>query len=270
MKNYIYLYYIDCLSRLSEFVVSAQSLKNTNPKYPIYCMIGNSISWCLGVCEFIKEITGQEPLYNYQPLSEIIYNNEKIVSVFCCSGKLKIFNLTNFDKIVLIDTDTYITQNIDEIFDYPSGSMSDHQIDNTPNAGVLVVEPNVDCYNQFLKAKDNGYKQGYFGYSYDQDFVCKYFDYYNHPELRLPYIYNTIVPNIAGSNVDITKTKIFHFGCFPFKCEDVEGWDIKNHCKTELVWNTVQMYLKNYMTIINYYRVLYPNIPLALPKYKCL
>ena len=40
--NYAYVYYFSDSSKLSEFIVSYESLKATHPKYPIYCVLGEA------------------------------------------------------------------------------------------------------------------------------------------------------------------------------------------------------------------------------------
>lgn len=268
--NYAYFYYVDSVTMLSEFVVSCQSLKKTKPKYPIYCMISDAINRDFRILNFLWATLGVGSATNEQPLSEFIYDENGVKSVFCCSGKLKVFDYTEFDKIVLIDTDTYITQNIDELFNYPSGSMGSHLIEPSPNAGVLVVEPSKDVYHTFLKKKDEGYQKGYFDYMFDQNFVCEYFDYYNHPELHLPYIYNTIVPHISIANIDVTKSKILHFGCIGYKCEDAEEEGLRKVAHNDVEWQLIEDYMREYTKVINYYRTLRADVPLALPKYSIL
>ena len=130
MGIYAYCYYVDCFSRISDLVVSVESLKHTKPKYPIYCLVGDGIFRNMRVINFLNDVVGVHTLLNPHPFSEIIYSGSTIFDVFCCSGKLKFLQPMGFDKIVVLDSDTYITRNMDEIFDYPSGSMATHKIGN--------------------------------------------------------------------------------------------------------------------------------------------
>ena len=111
--NYAYVYYFSDSSKLSAFIVSYESLKATHPKYPIYCMLGEA---CINqkFVDFLTSI-GVGFLICDTPCSIATRNSSGIrTSTFDVAGKMDIFLHTQFDKIVCIDTDTYINQNIDD------------------------------------------------------------------------------------------------------------------------------------------------------------
>jgi hypothetical protein len=62
-------------------------------------------------------------------------------------SKLWLFNLTDFDKIIVLDGDVLIRTNIAHWFDYDTPSAS-QQGDNIEwNSGAMVIEPNADVFH---------------------------------------------------------------------------------------------------------------------------
>ena len=110
--------------------------------------------------------------------------------------KLRIFELTQFDKIVFIDSDIMVIQPIDELFDRPDmsaviagrsypGNEGWHDL----GSGVVVLEPRDGIVEQLvdLVPAVSAEKQN-FG---DQDVIIKYFsDWPQNESLHLPEKYN--------------------------------------------------------------------------------
>ena len=70
--NYAYVYYFSDSSKLSEFIVSYESLKATHPKYPIYCMLGEACIYQKFV-EFLASL-GVGYLISFISFTEIVNN----------------------------------------------------------------------------------------------------------------------------------------------------------------------------------------------------
>lgn len=114
--------------------------------------------------------------------------------------KLAVMDCTEYDKIVLLDSDMLIAQNIDELFDKPHMSAVMAGISARPdwknfNSGLLVIEPNHEEYLRLLsciepaikRRTQNGESTG------DQDvFQECYADWYEHKELILSEKYNCL------------------------------------------------------------------------------
>jgi len=104
--------------------------------------------------------------------------------------KLLLWNLTEYDKLVYLDSDTIVVDNFDEIFDSPAefsavGDINNRAFGFTFNAGMFVLKPNSNTFNQIMQ---DIYKTG----SYDTGAAEQSFLnwWYAYKWLRLPYKYN--------------------------------------------------------------------------------
>jgi glycogenin glucosyltransferase len=103
--------------------------------------------------------------------------------------KLRAFALTDYEKIVLLDADTIVLQNIDDLFERPAiAAAPDFLLPDRFNSGVMVIDP---CVETFAKMMDvllgsDSYDGG------DQGFLNVFFaDWYSSPAAhRLPAGYN--------------------------------------------------------------------------------
>jgi glycogenin glucosyltransferase len=103
--------------------------------------------------------------------------------------KLRAFELTDYDKLVLLDADTIVLQNIDDLFERPNMSAApDFLLPDRFNSGVLVVEPDKRLFERMLESllTSESYDGG------DQGFLNTFFpDWYTGPAARrLPAGYN--------------------------------------------------------------------------------
>ncbi|CAN1784027.1 Putative UDP-glucuronate:xylan alpha-glucuronosyltransferase 5 [Linum perenne] len=80
-------------------------------------------------------------------------------------SKLRIWQLSDYDKVVFIDSDLLVIRNMDEIFTYPQLSASPND-GHLFNSGIMVIEPS-SCMFEDLMAKStqvasyNGGDQGF-------------------------------------------------------------------------------------------------------------
>jgi len=65
--------------------------------------------------------------------------------------KLVAFNLTQFDKIIVLDNDILIRTNLMHWFDYPAPAATGAKGRVEWNSGAMVIEPSADLYNQLLE-----------------------------------------------------------------------------------------------------------------------
>ena len=84
------------------------------------------------------------------------YNKEYLKNTF---DKLNIFSLVEFEKIVYLDSDLLILENIDNLFNYPHLSCPrDLPFNMTKfNSGVMVLEPNIDDFKELKEKKEKKY-----------------------------------------------------------------------------------------------------------------
>ncbi|MEO7329950.1 MAG: glycosyltransferase family 8 protein [Minicystis sp.] len=103
--------------------------------------------------------------------------------------KLRAWELTEFDKVVFLDADTLVLQNIDELFDRPEiAAAPDFFMPDRFNSGVMVLVPSPKTFGKMVQAlaSSGSYDGG------DQGFLNNYFEswYAMSVEHRLPAGYN--------------------------------------------------------------------------------
>ncbi len=125
-----------------------------------------------GAAPFTK---GSKPIF-HDPLSNFL--------------KLRLWELTEFERVVFLDADTLVVQNIDRLFGYPEfsaapnvyASLADfHRL----NSGVFVAQPSGDTFARMLRHLD---RPDVFWRRTDQTFLQDFFPSWH----GLPYIYNTL------------------------------------------------------------------------------
>ena len=179
-----------------------KSLKNVGARYPLYVVLNEEIP---NKVEIQLKEKGIETLRRKKiELPEEIVNKNNSVGKDRWSytfDKLNVFELTQFKKIVFLDSDIYVRKNIDDLFEKPHMSaVIDKRYGPHVTArflkltsGVIVIEP---AKNQLEKFKeiietiiDKRYAIG------DQDILQEYDpDWENKKELHLKNRYNTFFP----------------------------------------------------------------------------
>jgi len=110
----------------------------------------------------------------------------RFASVFT---KLRAFQLVDFDRIVLLDADTLVLQNVDDLFGRPAFAAGpDFFLPDRFNSGVMVLEPSASTFERMMEALSvaRTYDGG------DQGFLNTFYaDWYAMPVAhRLPVGYN--------------------------------------------------------------------------------
>lgn len=103
--------------------------------------------------------------------------------------KLRAWELTEFDRVVLLDADTLVLRNVDELFERPAfAAAPDFLLPDRFNSGVMVLEPSIDTFRRMMAKL--GTLESYDGG--DQGFLNTFFhDWYAMPAAhRLPCGYN--------------------------------------------------------------------------------
>jgi alpha-N-acetylglucosamine transferase len=109
-------------------------------------------------------------------------------------SKLQIFKQTQFAKLVYLDADMLVCQNIDELFAQPhmaavnaGGMLPENPGWQHLNSGLMVVEPSRSLYDDMMAKLELLYS----AYGGDQDFLQAYYpNWPNRPELHLDHSYN--------------------------------------------------------------------------------
>tara|TARA_B110000879_G_scaffold130500_1_gene171384 strand:- start:554 stop:1294 length:741 start_codon:yes stop_codon:yes gene_type:complete len=204
-------------------LVINKCLKLTKAQYPFTLLITPNISD--SSISILKKNNIQ-----IKKIDGVFLKNHKIDKWYFTFSKLNIFSQTQFEKIVYIDLDMVITENLDHLFNkkhYSSvnsgGFIYKDWIDL--NSGLIVFMPSKELFNSLINmTKDGTY------YSSDQDILQKYYkDWSTNKELNLGYQYNmfvchipqaiqklnfTTIHNMSEINAEpkqINNIKVFHY-----------------------------------------------------------
>lgn len=233
-NNYAYVTLLTTDSYLPGAETLIKSIKSMKTKYPIICLITSNLSLATKVC--IKKLDVELINVDFIGIGgDIISCRKDMPSGWTAEyTKLNIWNLTNYNKIIYIDCDALVLDNIDDLFDITKDQSFSAVPDVFPpdkfNAGVLVIEPNVDIFNDMiekiktLKSYDGG----------DTGFLNAYFpNWYTSPSsCRLPYSYNAqrmlywfTHDNCPGYWNICKPIKIIHYSSSP------KPWEMKPNSK---------------------------------------
>jgi alpha-N-acetylglucosamine transferase len=153
-----------------------------------------------------------DPIVNPRPLKLRMFR--RFDSVFT---KLRAWELTEFDRVVLLDADTLVMQNVDDLFERSHfAAAPDFFKPDNFNSGVMVLEPARETFRRMAEAI--GVTDSYDGG--DQGFLNQFFpDWYGMAiEHRLPVGYNTahfiyqFMRAHHGARAELEdKVKIIHY-----------------------------------------------------------
>lgn len=241
-----------------------ESLRRTNTKYPISILITNDIS--LKTEELLKSYNLNVIRKNKINIPESIKNkNDKGIFSHWTStfDKLLVFELTQFNKLVYLDSDMYVRKNIDELFERKDMSavidrrmgpfISKEWIKLT--SGLMVIEPKKDVMQYFLNIiEEIEEKRESIG---DQDILQEYDKQWNEKEeLHLDVKYNMFFPHIDYythyENYKLDDICVVHFiySKKPFNIKDEEIQEyiefIENRKKSNYEKNKIEI-LKNFI-----------------------
>lgn len=220
--NYAYISVLTTESYLIGILGISECLKRVNSKFPFYVVITDNIS------NKIENLLNSKHINTIRKKSieipEIIKqkNNQGDFSHWTNTfDKLSIFELTQFDKIIYLDSDMYIRKNIDELFEKkhmsaPVNRKFGPNITLPPElvSGLLVIEPQKGILNSFLEIISTiEDKRSSIG---DQDILQEYYtDWANQSQLHLDLKYNVFFTYldyyIANSNYKLDDISVFHF-----------------------------------------------------------
>uniref|UniRef100_A0A1J3FEJ8 Hexosyltransferase n=1 Tax=Noccaea caerulescens TaxID=107243 RepID=A0A1J3FEJ8_NOCCA len=172
--------------------------------------------------------------------------------------KLKIFNMTDYKKVVYLDADTIVVKNIEDLFKC-SKFCANLKHSERLNSGVMVVEPSEALFNDMMKqvktlSSYTGGDQGFLN-SYYPDFPnARVFDPSLSPQVvktrpvpkmeRLSTLYNADVGLYMLANkwmVDDSKLHIIHYTLGPLKPWD---WWTAWLVKPVDVWHSIRVSLE--------------------------
>lgn len=228
LKNNIYVTYLSNDRDYKGVLLLNYNLKKYNHKYNLECIVLE------GVSNKVKNILEKSKIKLHvfvlkNVLSE--FNIDGLYSEYLINkhyyGKYLIFFLTNYNKIVYLDTDILVKKNIDELFDYDTTNSIYMTYDTSTyegdiyfkkkafNSGVIILEPSLNMYNNLYKGLYE-YKDNIFNNNATDQTI---FNFLNEKSIinisYLNFKYNYIA--IFGENKNIIDSDIsmVHFILFP-------------------------------------------------------
>ncbi|XP_071696023.1 UDP-glucuronate:xylan alpha-glucuronosyltransferase 2 [Rutidosis leptorrhynchoides] len=252
-------------------IMLAQSILKTGTNRDLILLIDTSISiakrealtaagWTIQIIERIRNPRAETGTYN-----EFNYS------------KFRLWQLSDYDKIIFIDADIIVLRNLDLIFSFPQ--MSAVGNDNSIfNSGIMVIEPSNCMFMHFMQQTNEiiSYNGG------DQGFLNEVFVYWHRLPRRVNFLKNfwsntTVESSMKNQLFGADPPKLYsihYLGLKPWLCyRDYDcNWDIddqrvyasdvahrtwwklhdtideglKNHCnlskkrKIELKWDRMQ------------------------------
>lgn len=187
MNNYAYVTLLNSDSYLKGVICLNESLKKVKSKYQLYVLITGELSlksqkildkYKINIIKVNKKIDVPEWVINRNINENMQHWNNSF-------DKLLVFELTQFKKIIFLDSDMYVVENIDNLFEkkHMSGvilgeSFPDNYYSNWTrtlfSSGLLVIEPKDKLINEFIKYFDKIKNiEGAIG---DQQILWEYFN----------------------------------------------------------------------------------------------
>ncbi|OVA12561.1 Glycosyl transferase [Macleaya cordata] len=141
-------------------------------------------------------------------------------------SKLRIWQLTQYDKIIFIDSDLVILKNIDEFFEYPQlSAVGNNQV--LFNSGLMLIEPSNCVFEMLMKKRYSliSYNGG------DQGFLNEAFTWWHRLQTKLNYLKNYENVNDTKHVLPGSVFAIHYLGLKPWMCyRDYDcNWDKLDH-----------------------------------------
>lgn len=199
VSNYSYISVMTNQSFYPGLCALNYSLKRVSAKYPLKVVVPDDISHeVITLIENLHLEVIKVPNLTLPDEIQQLNSSQRWNQTFF---KLQIFNLVQFDKIVFLDLDMIVVQNIDELFEKPhmaavAAGYCAHSTWTRLNSGLMVIEPGIVFYRQLIDSIVPACKERLsksLGYG-DQD-VINYCipDWWERKELVLPEIYNAVI-----------------------------------------------------------------------------
>lgn len=201
--NYAYITLLSTNNYIYGCIGLIESWKRTKPKYPFYCMVTPDITdenkiILQKIGYHIIEISPYCPKKYWEILKTgNISGNSNLNSdtgwQFAWS-KLLILQQEQFDKLIFLDVDMFILQNLDHLFEYENFTgvqdlyFSTFKKKRWILTALWVVKPNREIFDEITQfAEEHPWTGDYL--NSDMDIINLYVNYEQHPWLILPSYY---------------------------------------------------------------------------------
>ena len=194
--KYAYVTVVTNMSYFKGLSVLVKSFKRVKSKFPLYVAIPKNCESDLR--ERIGSLNVSVLMCDDISLDQNLQNANIVSSWNQTFFKLNIMRLIQFDKLIFVDADMILQQNIDHLFAYPSlsattGGKAAHPEYVEFNSGLLVIEPSETIFLELMKCIEPAVRRKTaLGRGYgDQDVFNEYYsDWNSKPECQFSEIYN--------------------------------------------------------------------------------
>lgn len=138
--------YITLISSEDYFIsglVLNKTLRQVQSKYPLIIAITDN----LATEKYLNILIEEEIAYVIIPQLKYAKPTGFGKRLDNTASKLALFDLNWDDKLIYIDSDTYIRKNIDELFEYPNGAALYSHLEKMGMSGLFVFIPKYHDYN---------------------------------------------------------------------------------------------------------------------------
>lgn len=226
MNKYSYVTLLSDDSYLYGIILLSESLKEVKSQYPLEILVTPNIS--NAVLDILDQLNLKYTKVDLIKNNQFTNYNKKISQQFAkiwdtCFTKLQIWNMTYLDKVIYLDSDIMVLKNLDHLFNYPhmTSAIDGEYFNVWPkdphfNAGILIVEPNYQEYENLLKYTQE-FQIDQWGKNQciaDQELLNLYYsNWINQEELHLNKYYDVFAPYIQEEQIeDINSNAYFiHF-----------------------------------------------------------
>lgn len=203
-NNYIYATILSTENYVPGVIKLKKSLKSTHPIYSFVCFCSTNITH--RVIKILEKNNIKCIRFNRSAIEnpEELEQTKELAHWRYTFDKLLLFGQTQYKKIVFLDSDMMVLENIDELFSnkafsaVAAGKLVNPSW-NRLNSGIIVIEPNIDIMNKLLSSINkvyierlkNGLTTG------DQDIINEFVPSWpTMHELNLSESYNLFFKNI--------------------------------------------------------------------------
>lgn len=216
-KRYTFVTLLSTDSYFHGVMMLRWSLKKVGSQYPLIVMCSDRVSQEVCECLEQKNITVFR-LADHIVINDVVNQGKRNSNWTFSFDKLYTWTLSQYDKVVFIDSDMQVIRNIDYLFDYPHMSAVRADEFNEPgldklNSGLMVIEPNKKEFDGLCEVLESGRVQ--LEHMGDQDIIRAYYeDWGSHKELTLPSGLNVLYSEVSHGVIhkkDVEPVSVIHY-----------------------------------------------------------